>query len=334
VWHRYYTPAWHAPALLSSSSSRSRSSSAISGGAAQVPAHPSPSTSFYSFDMGGVHFLMLDSDAPSDPASPQGAFAAADLAGVRRAATPWLVVGLHRQMVGPTTVPDSIANMARLQGDFEALFKRHGVDLVLQGSGAGGGTSGMRLWQLQRCDRRAARGAAQRTGARVCLMPPGCRHERRLIWWLPLLPARTAGHDHAYARMCPVYKGRCRHGTRRSASTTAEHGRQRGAHGSSSDTALQTEYNPGAPIYMLAGHAGAGFTHAFPDPLPHWVAHGVEDRNGFLRVTVRGNRLTVVSVSTDDGSVMDGVQIVRDCAQPGDRRWHARSTADCGTAVH
>jgi hypothetical protein len=69
--------------------------------------------------------------------------------------------------------------------------------------------------------------------------------------------------------------------------------------------------NPTAPIYILAGHAGAGFTHAFPDPLPDWVAFGAQDRNGYLRVTVSGSTLTAVSVSTDNGRVMDGVKIVR-----------------------
>lgn len=37
---------------------------------------------FYSFEMGGVHFLMLDTECPSEPGSPQGQFVAADLAKV------------------------------------------------------------------------------------------------------------------------------------------------------------------------------------------------------------------------------------------------------------
>lgn len=70
--------------------------------------------------------------------------------------------------------------------------------------------------------------------------------------------------------------------------------------------------NPMAPIYILAGHAGAGFTHSFPHPLPEWVVFGAEGRNGYLRVTASARTLRVVSVSTDDGSIMDGVEIVRD----------------------
>lgn len=52
---------------------------------------------------------------------------------VDRARTPWLVVGLHRQMVGPTSDPVNVLNLARLQGNLEVLFLQHKVDLVLQG---------------------------------------------------------------------------------------------------------------------------------------------------------------------------------------------------------
>lgn len=52
---------------------------------------------------------------------------------VDRARTPWLVVGLHRQMVGPTSDPVNVLNLARLQSDLEELFFQHKVDLVLQG---------------------------------------------------------------------------------------------------------------------------------------------------------------------------------------------------------
>lgn len=31
-----------------------------------------------------------------------------------------------------------------------------------------------------------------------------------------------------------------------------------------------------APVYILAGHAGAGFTHGFPAQLPHWVVEGMQ----------------------------------------------------------
>lgn len=50
-------------------------------------------------------------------------------------------------------------------------------------------------------------------------------------------------------------------------------------------------HEPGAPVYVLAGHAGAGFTHGFPDQLPEWVASGHQDRNGYLRFTASAEML-------------------------------------------
>lgn len=124
-----------------------------------------------------------------------------------------------------------------------------------------------------------------------------------------------AGHDHAYARTCPYAKGSCatpaptRAGadshSRSSTSKTANKSK------SSQGGVVEKVYNPTAPIYILAGHAGAGFTHQFPNPLPEWVVFGAQDRNGFVRVTVQGGTFRAVSVSTDDGSIMDGVEIVR-----------------------
>lgn len=61
---------------------------------------------------------------------------------VDRARTPWLVAGLHRQMVGPTTDPVNIETLARLQDDLEGLFLKHKVDLVLQGMCCLGGWHG------------------------------------------------------------------------------------------------------------------------------------------------------------------------------------------------
>jgi hypothetical protein len=137
---------------------------------------------------------------------------------------------------------------------------------------------------------------------------------------------RCAGHDHAYARTCPFAKGRCtsspqpgmQHQRASASSTIGGDGRVTresttvAAGGANSKpVVVETVTDPTAPIYILAGHAGAGFTHAFPDPLPDWVVFGAQDRNGYLRVTVCGNTLTAVSVSTDDGRVMDGVKVVR-----------------------
>jgi hypothetical protein len=60
-------------------------------------------------------------------------------------------------MVGPTTNPDNLRNMARLQGDFEDLFATARVDLVLQGvcEGAGAGrcvSCACRRQQVNSCE--------------------------------------------------------------------------------------------------------------------------------------------------------------------------------------
>jgi hypothetical protein len=52
---------------------------------------------------------------------------------VDRQRTPWLVVGVHKQMAGPTKDPVNVLNQERLQRDLEDLFLKHKVDLVLQG---------------------------------------------------------------------------------------------------------------------------------------------------------------------------------------------------------
>jgi hypothetical protein len=262
-----------------------------------LPTALNPYKSYYAFSMATVHFLMLDSESPSYNGSPQYNFVAQDLAKVRlqrlrashvllegyaagslescssntpllllllqldRSQYPWLVVGLHRMMAGPTVDPVNVNNMLRLQADFEDLFKQHAVDLVLQ------------------------------------------------------------GHEHAYARTCPYFKGKCigqtpdsgARGSSSSSSTLTSRSRTGSSSSSSSkgSSVLQVLLDPQAPVYVLAGHAGAGFTHAFPKVLPGWVVFGVQDQNGYLRVTVSGGKLTMVSVSTDDGHVIDGVQIVK-----------------------
>ena len=81
--------------------------------------------------VGGVHFLILDSETPSAKGTPQHNFAAADLAAVDRGATPWVVVGMHRMMAAPSKdvrpVVGDQAIMAELQRNYEELFSQHQV---------------------------------------------------------------------------------------------------------------------------------------------------------------------------------------------------------------
>lgn len=46
---------------------------------------------WYSFEMGPVHFLVMDTELSCDPGSPQYSFFEKDLASVNRTSTPWVV---------------------------------------------------------------------------------------------------------------------------------------------------------------------------------------------------------------------------------------------------
>ncbi|GBF92766.1 hypothetical protein Rsub_05135 [Raphidocelis subcapitata] len=188
-----------------------------------------PKRAFYSFNMGDVHFLILDSERPSSPGTPQHDFAVADLASVDRSKTPWIVAGMHRMLAAPSgdtrPVVGDQANMARLMADYEELFAASGVALVI------------------------------------------------------------VGHEHAYSRSCPLYKGSC------------------------------TPPAEGGIVHVLAGMSGAGFTNNFPTKangsydLPAWIEHAAQFQNGYLRVASAGGSLLVEAVSSDDGTVFDSARL-------------------------
>ena len=133
------------------------------------------------------------------------------------------------------------------------------------------------------------------------------------------------GHEHAYARTCMLYKGECVDGggsdggvsggngglsasseqpagqkggrplTEATVGTPKPH-RRLGAELLQEQQQQQqqqqlkqsSELRPPrrAPVYILAGNAGAGFTHGFPKSLPDWVVVAFEVRCagwGFLQ---------------------------------------------------
>jgi acid phosphatase type 7 len=87
---------------------------------------------WYSLDVGSVHFVLLSSEHDYTPGSAQRAWLDADLAGVDRATTPWLVVGLHRPVYNGFDDSD-YAIAAAAAGILEPLFLASKVDLVLAG---------------------------------------------------------------------------------------------------------------------------------------------------------------------------------------------------------
>lgn len=90
---------------------------------------------WHSVDFGPVHALFLSTEHPFDAGSLQHTFAAADLAAVSRATTPWVVVVLHRPLYCSTNdyYDCHMAGPQHLRPALEGLFVAYGVDAVVAG---------------------------------------------------------------------------------------------------------------------------------------------------------------------------------------------------------
>ena len=88
---------------------------------------------WYSFAVGPIHVAMLSSEHDPSPSAPMGAWLAQDLAGVDRAATPWLVVGIHRPLYETEAYASDFAVAAGLRRIMEPLLLQWGVDVVVAG---------------------------------------------------------------------------------------------------------------------------------------------------------------------------------------------------------
>lgn len=107
------------------------------------------------------------------------------------------------------------------------------------------------------------------------------------------------GHHHSLQRTCPILRGVC----------VSEPDPIAGAGTSTGDIPagrLEQFTNPGAPIHMVVGNGGAGFSHEVIEPRPA-MFRVLEFVHGFSRVVVTGGdrpSLNVTSLSTD-GQVVD-----------------------------
>ncbi len=108
------------------------------------------------------------------------------------------------------------------------------------------------------------------------------------------------GHEHAYARSCPMFP----------AGTCAAAQDNNGTTGGDATSPY------GGPVYILAGHAGARATNVFPHPLPSWVAFGVEAVPGYVRGSATLTTLRLESIRSADGGLMDAVELRRPPAVP------------------
>jgi len=105
-------------------------------GVATFARYSAPSSGFgvfwYSFDVGSIHYVHFSSEHDYSAGSAQQAWLRADLLGVDRAATPWLVVGMHRPMFNARDDGDWSINQGMAR-ELEALFTEAKVDLALSG---------------------------------------------------------------------------------------------------------------------------------------------------------------------------------------------------------
>jgi hypothetical protein len=94
-------------------------------------AFPMPGTgnSYYSFDWGDAHVLVLDSLRPYGPGSAQRAFAAADLAAHQSAA--WRIVVVHNPPYNSTSSPTG--GSVGVRRDLAPVFEQYKANLVLSG---------------------------------------------------------------------------------------------------------------------------------------------------------------------------------------------------------
>ncbi|KAK1732869.1 purple acid phosphatase [Skeletonema marinoi] len=88
---------------------------------------------WYSFEQSLVHTIMLSSEHNMTRGSAQYKFLKADLSGINRTITPWVVVELHRPMYNSEKYATQDAIGIAMRYEIEELLHLHHVDLVLSG---------------------------------------------------------------------------------------------------------------------------------------------------------------------------------------------------------
>ncbi|XP_051129157.1 purple acid phosphatase 23 isoform X2 [Andrographis paniculata] len=98
-----------------------------------VPSYESGSNSsfYYSFDSGGIHFVMLGAYVDYNQTGSQYAWLEKDLRNLDRTATPWLVAAWHSPWYNSYSSHYQEFECMRLE--METLLYKHGVDIVFSG---------------------------------------------------------------------------------------------------------------------------------------------------------------------------------------------------------
>lgn len=99
----------------------------------RLPHHHSGSKSmlYYSYEVAGVHILMLGSYTDFEEGSEQYAWLQRDLASVDRQRTPWVVAGLHAPWYNSNY--NHYGDGERMRRVMESVLYEHGVDAVMSG---------------------------------------------------------------------------------------------------------------------------------------------------------------------------------------------------------
>ena len=88
---------------------------------------------FYSFDMEGVHFTILDSNIMGAANAEDVAWLEADLSGDAAARADWRVVVCHHPFWPAADIPKDINRAETMRGNFLPLLSEYGVDLLFVG---------------------------------------------------------------------------------------------------------------------------------------------------------------------------------------------------------
>jgi hypothetical protein len=101
----------------------------------EMPYNESGSTSnlYYSFEVAGVHVLMLGSYTDFDSNSAQYKWLQADLAKVDRAKTPWLIAMLHAPWYNSNTAHQGERESVDMMAAMETLLYQQNVDILFAG---------------------------------------------------------------------------------------------------------------------------------------------------------------------------------------------------------
>ncbi|KAH9612788.1 hypothetical protein KSS87_013642 [Heliosperma pusillum] len=86
---------------------------------------------YYSFDAGGIHFIMLGSYVDYDRTSAQYAWLLNDLGRINRNVTPWLIATWHAPWYN--SYSSHYQESECMRQEMEALLYKHGVDIVFSG---------------------------------------------------------------------------------------------------------------------------------------------------------------------------------------------------------